>query len=111
MDARPNAPRSISGVFEAALRIYRGIGRDTWLLAFALEFAAAVPSIAWQRHLMSALSSSLEDPLAVLDALSKLPSSPLVWLLTLVAIPVYLLLYNALVANVNWIAEIGRAHV
>jgi len=104
MDARPNAPRSISGVFEDALRIYRGIGRDTWLLAFALEFAAAIPSIAWQRHLMSALSSSLEDPLAVLDALSKLPSSPLVWLLTLVAIPVYLLLYNALVANVNWTA-------
>ena len=55
MDARPNAPRSISGVFEDALRIYRGIGRDTWLLAFALEFAAAVPSIAWQLHLMSAL--------------------------------------------------------
>jgi hypothetical protein len=104
MDARPNAPRSISEVFEDALRIYRGIGRDTWLLAFGLEFAAAVPSIAWQLHLMSALSSSLQDPMVVLDALTRLPSSPLVWLLTLVAIPVYLILYNALVANVNWFA-------
>ncbi len=104
MDARPNAPRSISGVFEDALRIYRGIGRDTWLLAFALEFAAAVPSIAWQLHLMSALSSSQQDPMIVLDALTKLPSSPLVWLLTLIAVPVYLILYTALVANVNGFA-------
>jgi hypothetical protein len=107
MDVRPNEPRSISGVFEDALRIYRGIGRDTWLLAFALEFAAAVPSIAWQLHLMSALSSSLQDPMVVLDALTKLPSSPLVWSLTLIAIPVYLILYNALIANVNWFA-LGR---
>jgi hypothetical protein len=104
MDARPNAPRGISQVFEDALRIYRGIGRDTWLLAFALEFAAAVPSIAWQLHLMSALSSSVQDPMVVLDALTKLPSSPLVWLLTLIAIPVYFVLYNALLASVNWSA-------
>ena len=107
MDVRPNEPRSISGVFEDALRIYRGIGRDTWLLAFALELAAAVPSIAWQLHLMSALSSSLLDPMAVLDALTRLPSSPLVWSLTLIAIPAYLILYNALIANINWFA-LGR---
>jgi hypothetical protein len=104
MDVKSNAPRSIGEVFNDAIRIYRGLGPGTWLLAFALEFTAAVPSVAWELHLMPALAGSMQDPLAAIDALANLPSSPAAWLLTLIAIPVYSMLFIALIANINWIA-------
>ena len=107
MDVTPNAPRSIGGVFEDAVRIYKATGRGAWVLAFILELAAAVPVLAWQLHFMPALADSLQDPLEAAAKLAALPSSPAVWLLTLIAMPIYLIFYNALIANSDWVAT-GR---
>jgi hypothetical protein len=122
MYEKPTAPRSIREVFAQAIRIYKGTGRSTWILAFALEFVATVPWLLWQRERAPVLSSDLlssdllsGDPLSgelssgtPLDVLTALPSSPMVWLAILIAIPIYGILYSALIASVNGIAT-GQA--
>src|SRR5580658_6964746 len=114
MYEKPTAPRSIREVFNQAIRIYKGTGRSTWMLALALELVATAPWFFWQRftpalsdNLLSdnLLSDSLEDTLAALTASL---SSPAVWLIVLIAIPIYVIIYNALIANINGIAT-GRA--
>ncbi len=117
MYEQPTAPRSIGEVFAQAIRIYKGAGRGTWMLAFALELVATVPWFLWQRERAPVLSSDLlsGDLLSgelvsgsPLDVLTALPSSPTVWLAILIAIPIYGILYSALIANVNGIAA-GQA--
>jgi uncharacterized protein UPF0259 len=117
MYEKPTTPRSIGEVFAQAIRIYKGTGRSTWILAFALEFVATVPWLLWQRERAPVLSSDLlsGDLLSgelvsgsTLDVLTALPSSPTVWLAILIAIPIYGILYSALIANVNGIAT-GQA--
>jgi len=87
------------------------------MLAFALELVATVPWFLWQRERAPVLSSDLlsGDLLSgelvsgsPLDVLTALPSSPTVWLAILIAIPIYGILYSALIANVNGIAT-GQA--
>jgi hypothetical protein len=99
---KPNAPRSIGGVLDDAIRIYREAGRTTWILALAVSLSALIPSFVWQMQVKSA------SPGSGRTALTMLPNSPTVWLSFLIAIPVYLIFYNALIANTNWIAT-GRA--
>jgi len=105
MYVKPTAPRSIGGVFDDAIRMYRNFGPGVWLLAFALELATEVPSLVWQMQLMPAVADSMQDQLAALqDPLAALHVSPAVWLLTLIAIPIYLMFYVALIANINGVA-------
>jgi hypothetical protein len=97
MYEKPSAPRSIGGVFDDAIRIYRGLGPSTWLLAFASELATAVPTFVWQMQLMPALAGGLQNVIA-------LPVSRAPWLLSFIAIPIYLIFYIALIANINGVA-------
>ena len=54
---------------------------------------------------MPAVADSMQDPLAALqDPLAALHVPPAVWLLTLIAIPIYLIFYVALIANINGVA-------
>jgi hypothetical protein len=120
MYQKPTAPRSIREVFADAMSIYKSTARSTWILAFALELAATVPWLLWQRERAPVLSSDLlsgdllsgdllsGDQLALPNVLVALPSSPAVWLAILIAIPIYGILYSALIANVNGIAT-GQA--
>ena len=119
---KPTAPRSTREVFAQAIRIYKGTGRGTWMLAFALELVATVPWMLWQREGAPVLSSDLlssdllsgdllsgELPSGTsFSVLTALPNSPTVWLAILIAIPIYGILYSALIANVNGIAT-GQA--
>ena len=105
MNEKPTAPRSIREVFDRAIRIYKGTGRSTWMLALALELIAAAPWLFWQQQFTPTLSDNLQHALAALTASL---SSPALWLTTLIAIPIYLILYSALIANINGIAA-GRA--
>jgi hypothetical protein len=105
MYVKPTAPRSIGGVFDDAIRMYRNFGPGVWLLAFALELTTAVPSLDWQMQFMPAVADSMQDPLAALqDPLAALHVPPMVWLLTLIAIPIYLIFYVALIASINGVA-------
>jgi hypothetical protein len=122
MYQKPTAPRSIREVFADAMSIYKSTARSTWILAFALELAATVPWLLWQRDRAPVLSSDLlSGDLLSGDLLSgeqlsgslpnvlvALPSSPAVWLAILIAIPIYGILYSALIANVNGTAT-GQA--
>ncbi|MGC1520605.1 MAG: YciC family protein [Steroidobacteraceae bacterium] len=108
MYVKPTAPRSIREVFDDAIRIYKGTGRGTWMLALALELVAAAPWLFWQQRFTPALSDNLEDATAALSTLTASLSSPAVWLSTLIAVPINLILYVALIAQNNGIAS-GRA--
>jgi hypothetical protein len=122
MYEKPTAPRSIREVFADAMSIYKSSARSTWMLAFTLELVATVPWFLWQRERAPVLSSDLlSGDLVTGDLLSgdlvsgtlpnvltALPSSPTVWLAILIAIPIYGILYSALIANVNGIAT-GQA--
>ncbi len=108
MYEKPTAPRSIREVFDDAIRIYKDTGPGTWLLASALELVAAAPWFLWQHQFTPALSDDLEDAPAAMAALTASLSSPAVWLSALIAIPIYLTLYNALIANINGVAT-GQA--
>jgi hypothetical protein len=116
MYLKPTAPRSIREVFADGILIYKSAGRSTWMLALALELAATVPWLLWQRDRAPVLSSDLlsSDLLsgdlpsgAFPDVLASLPSSPTAWLAILIAIAIYGILYSALIANVNGLAT-GR---
>jgi hypothetical protein len=122
MYEKPTAPRSIREVFADAMSIYKSTARSTWILAFTLELVATVPWFLWQRERAPVLSSDLlsgdllsgdllsGEPLSgtLPNVLTALPSSPTVWLAMLIAIPIYGILYSALIANVNGIAT-GQA--
>jgi len=105
MYEKPTAPRSIREVFNDAIRIYKGTGRGTWMLALALTLVATIPSLLWEQQLMPALSDNLED---ALSAATALPDSPTAWISTLLAIPVFLIFCSALIANINGVAT-GKA--
>jgi hypothetical protein len=108
MYQKPTAPRSIREVFADAMSIYKSTGRSTWILAFTLELVATAPWLFWQQRFTPALSDNLEDVSAAVAALTTSLSSPALWLSTLIAIPVYLIFYSALIANINGIAT-GQA--
>ncbi len=85
--------------------MYRNCGPSVWLLAFALEVATAVPSLVWQMQFMPAVADVMQDPLAALQApFAALHVPPAVWLLTFIAIPIYLIFYVALIATINGVA-------
>jgi Uncharacterised protein family (UPF0259) len=109
MYMKPTAPRSVGGVFEDAIRLYRNLGSSAWLLALALELATAVPSLAWQVHLMPAVADGMQDPLTALEnPLAAVHVPTAVWLLTLIAIPIYMIFYVALIAHINGVVS-GQA--
>jgi hypothetical protein len=109
MFVKPTAPRSIGGVFEDAFRLYRQLGSEAWLLALALQLAVAVPSLLWQLQIMPALAGVATGEMVV--ALPPLRVPPLLWLLTLIAIPLYLIFYLALIAHINGVIEARRMPV
>jgi hypothetical protein len=113
MYVKPTTPRSIGGVFDDAIRMWRNFGPGVWLLACALELATAVPSLVWQMRVMPRVADSIQDPLAALEdpltasqnslAALHVPSS--VWLLTLLGIATYLVFYVALIVSINGVAS------
>jgi hypothetical protein len=121
MYEKPTAPRSIREVFADGILICKSAGRSTWMLALALELAATVAWLLWQRNSAPVLSSDLlsgnllsGDMLSgdvssgtFPDVLGLLPSSPTAWLAILIALAVYGVFYGALIANVNGLAT-GR---
>jgi hypothetical protein len=105
MYVKPTAPRSIGGVFDDAIRMYRNFGPGVWLLALAFDLTTTIPSLVWQMQVMPAAADSMQDPFTLMqNPLAALHVPPAVWLLTLIAIPAYLIFYAALVANINGVA-------
>ena len=96
MFVKPTAPRSVGGVFEDAFRLYRQLGSGAWLLALAFQLVVAVPSLLWQLRIMPVLAGVAAGGME--DALPPLRVPPALWLLTLIAIPLYLIFYLALIA-------------
>jgi hypothetical protein len=105
MYVKPTALRSIREVFNDAIRIYKATGRSTWMLAFGLAIVAAIPSLLWQQPPTPALSDNLDDVLAAATALTVPPA---VWLSIVIAVPVCLIFFSALIANINGVAT-GQA--
>jgi hypothetical protein len=104
----PTAPRTIGGVLDDGIRLYRESWSTSWKIALALELVIAIPSYAWQSQI--SVIGAPSNPLAA----AALLRSPTLWLLWLIALPIYLVFYNAIIANINGVATaqpaaIGRA--
>jgi hypothetical protein len=109
MFVKPTAPRGVGGVFEDAFRLYRQLGSGAWLLALAFQLVVAVPSLLWQLRIMPVLAGVAAGGME--DALPPLRVPPALWLLTLIAIPLYLIFYLALIAHINGVIDARRMPV
>jgi hypothetical protein len=96
---KPTEPRTIGGVIDDAIRIFRASWRSTWPLALATELSLLIPSFFLQTT--SLKGSLLERQQAILATFK----SPTLWLLIIIAVPIYLIFYNAMVANIITVAS------
>ncbi|MGB6309302.1 MAG: hypothetical protein WBF89_16065 [Steroidobacteraceae bacterium] len=97
MYAKPTAPRSIGGIVDDAVRLYRASFAKAWPLALCGQILIAAPTLIIQYQFIGVRG---RDPTAIL-ALFK---SPTVWLSYVVVVLLALGFYNALVALVNGFA-------
>ncbi len=95
--AKPTAPRSIGGIVDDAVRLYRASFAKAWPLALCGQILIAAPTLIIQYQFIGVRG---RDPTAIL-ALFK---SPTVWLSYVVVVLLALGFYNALVALVNGFA-------
>lgn len=95
--AKPTAPRSIGGIVDDAVRLYRDSFTKAWPLALCGQLLIAVPTLVIQFQFLGARG---RDPLAV----AAMFKSPAVWLSYIVLMLVALGFYNALVVLVNGFA-------
>jgi len=96
---KPTAPRSIGGIVDDAIRLYREAFGKSWLLALCAQVLLAVPVLII-RFQVTATPVVAGNPLAVL-AIFK---SPAVWLPYLVAAVLTIGFYNALVVLIDGLA-------
>jgi hypothetical protein len=97
---RPSAPRTIGGVLDDSIRLYRSTFAQVWPLALAAGLVMSVPSLLWDARLRP---DGELDPQAAL-ALFKSGSF---WLTCILELLVYIIFYNALISALN-AAAIGR---
>jgi hypothetical protein len=102
MYARPSAPRTIGGVLDDAIRLYRQSFAGIWPISLAAAVIVSLPSLALQVKLERAKAAGGQ---AVLDMLHSSG-----YLLTnLVLVVLYVVLYGALIAGLDDFAEHGQA--
>ncbi len=94
MYTKPSAPRSIGGVVDDSIRLYRAAFTESWPLALCWQVLAAVPLMIIQLQIRGASPGNPQAMLAMLK-------SPGIWLLYLVTMVITLVFYNALVVRID----------
>jgi hypothetical protein len=95
---KSTAPRSIGGILDDGIRLYRDAFANSWPLALCAQLVLAVPALIIQYQFRGALAAG--SPQAVL----LIFKSPVVWLPYLVGIIILLGFYNALIVQLDGIA-------
>jgi hypothetical protein len=115
MYTRPTAPRSIGGVLDDAVRLYRTSFSRCWLLSLGGGVLSAVVGI-WQARQMASLplaSVSAKSPASVtamvsaLARLGRMEHSPMLWLNYFLLMLVWLLFRAAIIRRQDAVAS-GR---
>jgi hypothetical protein len=99
----PQAPRSIGGVLDDAIRLYRESFRTIWPILLAATILAIVPGI-----LFALNGVYSQTPAAQVQALMRLMKSPGYWLTIIVLSIANLILYGALFGAIDAVAKGGE---
>jgi hypothetical protein len=108
--AKPTAPRSIGGVLDDAIKLYREAFTKSWLLALIGQVLIAGPLLVI-RLKMAAIPEAAGNPMAAAmnpaaaAALMAVFKSPAIWLSYLLAMIFTFGLYNALIAQADAFAK------
>ena len=98
MYVKPTTPRSIGGIVDDGIRLYRDAFAQSWPLALTGQVCFLIPAMFLQYKFRGAFSSN--NPQAALEIMK----SPLIWLLYLVGLIVFLGFYNAVILQLGGIA-------
>lgn len=100
MSLMPTEPRSIGGVIDDAIRLYRRTLSASIPIALIGVLLLLVPSI-WAALRIQALVVQQDDPLAVWQVFA----APELWLFYLMSVVVYALIYGAMIFRIDAIAR------
>jgi hypothetical protein len=103
MYQRPQAPRSIGGVLDDAIRLYRESFRSIWPILLAAAILAMLPGILFA---MNGVYS--QTPADQARAFAQLTKSPNYWLTIFVLSVVNLIMYGALFGAIDAVARGGE---
>jgi hypothetical protein len=99
---KPTAPRSIGGIVDDGIKLYRSAFAKSWPLALLAQVLLAAPSLIL-RYQMSGLQISVTNPQAV-QRMQAIFLSPRVWLSYIVMMIVIIGFYNALLVLLDGVA-------
>src|ERR1700675_541752 len=92
---KSTAPRSIGGILDDGIRLYRDAFANSWPLALCAQLVLAVPALIFQYQFRGALAAgSTQAALLIFK-------SPVVWLPYLVGIIILLGFENALIVQLD----------
>jgi hypothetical protein len=97
--AKPTAPRSIGGILDDGIRLYRDTFAQSWPLALSAQLILTVPAVIIQYEFHGALAAG-GSPQAMLSIVK----TPIVWLPYLIGVVVFFGFYNALIVQLEGIA-------
>jgi hypothetical protein len=103
---KPTAPRSIGGILDDAVRLYRDTFATAWPLALCAQLALAVPLLIIRTQLAAvpgATANPMANPMSAAAAMAVL-KSPSVWLSYLAVVLVTIGFYNALLVLIDGLA-------
>jgi hypothetical protein len=109
MYSRPNAPRTIGGVLDDAVRLYRASFSRCWVLALILSVASGAFGVYEALQVHSANSTptapGLQGLVTTLTRLGQMQSGHHIWLWNLLATLIWLVLQTALIARQDAVAS------
>lgn len=98
MYAKPTTPRSIGGIVDDGIRLYRDAFSQSWPLALAGQVCLFIPAMMIQYQFRAVFN--VKDPQAVLQVFK----SPAIWLSYLVGAIAFIGFYNAVIVQLEAIA-------
>jgi hypothetical protein len=96
---KSTAPRSIGGILDDGIKIYRDAFANSWPLALCAQLVLSVPALIMQYKFGGVLVAGGNSQAAL-----SIFKSPVVWLPYLVGVIVFFGFYNALIVQLNGIA-------
>ncbi|HEX4050901.1 MAG TPA: hypothetical protein VHY19_08505 [Steroidobacteraceae bacterium] len=118
MYTRPTAPRSIGGVLDDAVRLYRASFSHCWPLSLSGAVLASIVAV-WQTRQIAALplaalgtggtsNASLAAMMTLMARMSRMEHSPILWLTYVLTTVVWLVFPAAIMRRQDAVAD-GRA--
>ncbi len=107
---KPTEPRSIGGVLDDGLKLWRESLSKTWPLALLAQLVIAVPLVLLRYKMQGVVPGSANGPLSAVNAANAqamlaLVKSPTTWLAYVIILIFSLLCYTAIVVRIAAVAD------